>query len=103
MFGSLPGPLGHFALDDSGVDAVAAGRDLFPLQFPDQRGVPAGERLRRVMLAFRQAAFQNAEAARERQAVRVQWLRPRRFDHPRADHEVGQRQPGISRGGTGRS
>ena len=78
VFGSFLGPFGHLAFDDSGVDAVAADGDLFLLQFPDQRGEPAGEGLRRVMLAFRQATFQHAEAARERQAIRVQLPRPRR-------------------------
>ena len=86
---SFLGPLGHFAFDDTGV---AAGREEFVLQFPDQRGAPVGEGLERVMLAFGQAAFQHVEAAGERQAVRVRIQGAGRFDHQRADHEVGQRQ-----------
>ncbi len=65
---SLLGPLGHFAFDHAGVDAVAAGWELFVLQFLDQGGVPAGEGVSRLRLAFGLATFQNAEAARKRQS-----------------------------------
>ena len=44
------------------------------------------------MLAFGQAAFQHAEAAGERQAIRVELQWAGRLDHQGSDDEVGQRQ-----------
>ena len=92
MMGTLFFPFGHFPFDDSGVDAIAAGADVFLTHFAQQGFVPGRERLLGAAVAFGEAALQDLQATGERQAVHVPLRGASRFEHQGADHEVAQRQ-----------
>jgi len=92
MFGAFLFPLRHFLFDDSWIDSISARLDLLLLHLPKQGLEPCAERLRGLRVAFRQATFEDLEAAGERKAIRVEIDRRGCLEHQGADHKVRQRQ-----------
>ena len=92
MVGTLFGPFGHLAFDHAGIDAVTAWFGAFSRKFPKQPFAPLLKRLGGSRITFRQAALQDLETAREREAIGIKIRELGGLEHQGTDHKMPQRQ-----------